>query len=112
MISKKFKVSREKIKYLLEKGAEMRSGLFIVRYEKNNEQFPGFCVIISRKMDKSAVKRNRLKRQIFEGIRLILAESENRGAIDLVLIPKKIILGKDFEEITNDLKHIFKKLKL
>ena len=74
MISKKIKLKGEEIKYILEKGLEATSKLFIARYNKNNRNSGGFCVIISRKISNKAVDRNKARRKIFEAIRLINKE--------------------------------------
>ena len=111
MISKKNKVQRDQIPFILEKGLQTKSSFFIVRYQKNDVALPRFCAIISRKVEKSAVKRNRIRRQIFESIRLNLKENENLRilAYDLVLIPKKIVLKKDFHDIKKDISSLLNK---
>lgn len=106
MIAKKFRIPRVNIAYILEKGDEKRSKLFIIRYKKNNKKFCRYRVIISKKLDTQAVKRNRLKRQIYETIRLNLIDqpAEIKENLDLIFIPKKIILKTALKEVENDLK--------
>lgn len=117
MIAKKYRIPREKISLIMEKGADMRSRLFIIRYIKNNEQFNRYRVIISRKLASKAIQRNRLRRQIYEVARLDekldqkSEESVREIHFDLVLIPKKIILEAPFKEIESDLKKVVTNLK-
>lgn len=106
MIAKKYRIPRVNLAYLLEKGDEKRSKLFIIRYKKNNKKFCRYRVIISKKLDTKAVKRNRLRRQLYETIRLNLIDqpTEIKENLDLIFIPKKIILKTALKEIANDLK--------
>lgn len=104
MIAKKYRVPREKIAFILRKGEEKASELFIIRSASNTENFSRFRTIVSRKIEKSAVKRNSLRRKIYEAIRLNLKENVTKRPKDIILIPKKKILQKTFEAIKEDLK--------
>ncbi|MBI2634511.1 ribonuclease P protein component [Candidatus Peregrinibacteria bacterium] len=106
MIAKKFKVPSQDIPYILKNGEERFSGLFIVRIIKNNAGFSRYRVIVSRKMDRKAVGRNRLRRQVYEAIRMRHQNTGHTGNNDLILIPKKIILGKKYVDIETDISHI------
>lgn len=69
MLSKKHRLPIQKfIKSHSTNGA--RSDYFFVKFKTNNLPFSRFGVVISRKVSKSAVKRNRIKRIIFDFIRL------------------------------------------
>jgi len=103
MIAKKFKLKRNLIKRTLSKGEEVRSRFFIIRYEKNNEKIPQYCVIISKKISNKATIRNRLRRVIYEAIRTSgLLEIENHD-FNIILIPKKTVLEKDFGQLQADI---------
>lgn len=104
MIASKYKVPRLDIPVILEKGREYASRLFIVRSRKNSGQFCRYRVIVSRKMHRHAVKRNRLRRQIYEAIRL--NTSKEQHGKDIILIPKKITLVKKYADISADIKKI------
>lgn len=112
MLSKNNRIPRLEIKYLLDKGEKYSSKFFICRYQKNREQFLRFCVIISKKIDKSAVKRNRLRRQIYEAIRLNLKENQDVPIekSDIALILKKSVQEKDFAAFKDDIKNIISKI--
>lgn len=100
MIAKKFRVPRQIIAPILRKGEEFRTELFIVRYFENNEQFSRYRVIISKKIEKEAVDRNKLRRQVYEAIRTTATGSKNR---DMILIPKKKITTATFAQIKEDI---------
>lgn len=109
MIKKNSKLKGEEIDYILEKGIEEASKLFIVRYNKNHRNSAGFCVIISRKISTKAVARNKIRRRIFEALRAINKELKIKD-LNIVLIPKKMIINKEFSEIKEDLQSLIEKL--
>lgn len=102
MILKKYKVPRVDIPYILNKGDLSNSDLFIIRSRKNNENFSRFRVIISKKLEAKAVKRNKLRRQIYEAIRLNIENSIENN--DFILIPKKKVIEKKYQEILEDIR--------
>lgn len=109
MIAKNFRIPRERIAYILNKGKEGSSRLFIIRFLKNNESFPRFRTVISKKISAKAVKRNRLRRQIYEAVRIGLKESKLKDSLDIILIPKKKITESQYEDISTDIKNILNK---
>ncbi|MBI4231691.1 ribonuclease P protein component [Candidatus Peregrinibacteria bacterium] len=101
MLKQNLKVPRQYIAFILKKGHESISQLFIARYKKNEEHFSRYRVIISKKLHPKAVNRNRLRRQVYEAIRKNL--SQNQSNFDIILIPKKNILNKSYQEIEKDI---------
>ncbi|PIR55022.1 ribonuclease P protein component [Candidatus Peregrinibacteria bacterium CG10_big_fil_rev_8_21_14_0_10_36_19] len=101
MIAQKFRIPKEHIPYLMKKGEEKASDLFIIRYAKNDQIFCRYRTIVSKKIEKEAVDRNKLRRQIYEAARNSDYKSEN--GYDILLIPKKQILKKSFQDIQKDL---------
>lgn len=110
MISKKFKIPKKNIALILQKGESFDSQLFVVRFWENKVGFPRFRIIVSTKFAKKAVDRNRTRRQIYEALRLIVKENPNLHPLDIVLIPKKQILKKEFKEISQIAKELITKL--
>ena len=111
MIAKNFRLQSNKIDYLLDKGLSTNTKIFIVKYAQNKQDFPRFCVIISKKIANKATARNKLRRQIYESIRTtgLLTIMSNT---DIVLIPKKSITSKSFNEIKEDIKTLSLKITL
>lgn len=99
MISKEQKVPREKINYLLRKGKTKQTSLLIIKFEETEEKSARFRVIVSRKISNKAVKRNKIRRQIYEAIRRF----SKIKAIDAILIPKKKILETKFSDLKSDI---------
>lgn len=107
MLSKLYRIERNQVNYILKKGEGNISKLFIIRYSKNNKGFNRYATVISKKIYLKAVPRNRLRRQIYETIRLITQETEpSQKQLDIVLIPKKKIINADFNAIKEDLRAI------
>ena len=106
MIAKKYRTPKESIPYILKKGEQSQSALFIIRYIKNNEQFSRCRVIISKKLEPKAVKRNYLRRQVYEAVRQNQSEEgqKNKNSLDRIFIPKKRIISATYQQIVNDLK--------
>ena len=114
MIAKKQRLKKGEIDYLLKKGQEGESKLFITRYENNKENFSKYCVIISGKISGKATVRNKLRRRIYEALRELIGEEVGEAGSkipkNVVLIPKKQILKTELADITKDLKTLLKKL--
>ena len=110
MIKKTKRLKKGDIDYLLKKGQEGRTKLFLIRKGKNQENFSQYCVIISAKISNKATFRNKLRRQIYEIIDKIEKVNPPKESLNIVLIPKKQIINANFSDIEEDLKKLLKKL--
>lgn len=73
MLSKKYRFhSRGGVKYTYRHGKTLRSAKISLVYNKNIKNKQRFAVVVSKKVLKSAVGRNRIRRRIYEAIRLSL----------------------------------------
>lgn len=71
MLRKKYRFhSRGGVRYVYQKGKTIRSPKMSLVYTKNTRGFTRIAVVISKKIEKSAVKRNRVRRRVYEAIRL------------------------------------------
>jgi ribonuclease P protein component len=70
----------------------------------------GFAV--GKKISKSAVKRNRIKRQMREVVRLLLKEDKIKKGFFVVFIAKPEILGCKYEEIKKDIFLLLQKMRI
>ncbi|MBR1424824.1 ribonuclease P protein component [bacterium] len=81
---------------------------------EKKEDFPtkvGF--VVSKKVHKRAVKRNRLKRLMREAYRLLLKENDlgnSQKYISLIFIGSENALGKTFAEIKNSIKKLLERI--
>jgi|SRR3972149_4556023 len=78
---------------------------FTLKYAKTGEKDLKFAFVISKKIDKRAVIRNKVKRQISKGLEGIL-EKITKG-YNFVFIVKKEILTKNQGEITKEIERVF-----
>ncbi|MFA4833808.1 MAG: ribonuclease P protein component [Patescibacteria group bacterium] len=69
-----------------------------------------FGILVSNKISKKAVERNKIKRRIREVIRL--ETSEIKPGFDVVIITLPPILGESYQEIEEAIGSNFKKLGL
>jgi ribonuclease P protein component len=107
MLEKKYRIERNQTQYILKKGKDSVSKLFIIRYIKNNKEFNRYCSVVSKKIYVKAVDRNKLRRQIYEAIRAASSEIKpSTESFDIVLIPKKRIISAQFEEIEVDIREL------
>ena len=111
MIQKKFRLHKKDTEWVLRKGAQITTDLFLVRSISNSEPetkpHPQFSIVTSAKLAKKAVDRNKLKRKISEAIRLDMQENL---PMKIVIIPKKRALDVEYKEIETDIKKLFSKL--
>jgi ribonuclease P protein component len=109
MFSKKQRINREKIGNIFEcPDFLFKSENFILRASKNELPYPRYAIVVSKKTEKSAVKRHFIKRKIISLIKKIdinknldfviniknnLNKKENKGLEDEIakLINKCII---------------------
>jgi len=107
VLAKKFRLLVEKwIKDKNKKIAIKKSDFFILKTNPNNLDFNRFGVVISSKVYKSSVKRNQLKRTIFDFIRMkkfYEVSNKNSGKDFLIIVlPPVVKLTK--EKINKELK--------
>ncbi len=68
--------------------------------------------VVGKKVHKSAVKRNRIKRQMREVVRLLLKKDALKSGFHLAFIAKPAVFGKEYGEIEKDIKSILEKSRL
>ncbi|MCL4417371.1 MAG: ribonuclease P protein component [Actinobacteria bacterium] len=98
--------SNEKVKIIKSRSTDY----FLLRIGENNLPFCRFRFVVSKKVDKRAVVRNKLRRIFSECIGKILQEL-NEG-YDFIFIIKKNTIGVANEEICFSIKKTFEKEKL
>jgi len=84
LLSKKFRLNRRQIDFIYQRGRSRNFGLLGVKFLANRLTFARFAVVIPQKVVKEAVKRNRLRRGIFDEIGRTLKEIQTRN-IDLII---------------------------
>ncbi|MEA2064727.1 MAG: ribonuclease P protein component [Patescibacteria group bacterium] len=111
MLAKKYclkgKANFEKV---FKQGSKCFIELFGIRMLKNNLGYSRFGIIISSKISKKAVVRNKIKRRISEIFRLNLKNF--RSGFDVIIICRKPILEVTYQDIEKEILSSTKKLRL
>ncbi|KAF5072752.1 ribonuclease P protein component [Acetobacterium wieringae] len=84
--------------------------VFVIYYLKNEENFNRLGIIVSKKVSKKAVIRNKVKRRIKEAYRLN-EDSFSKG-YDIILIAKESIKEVPYSSLEKSLNHLFYKKNL
>jgi len=109
MLPKKFRLTSDKdIKLVYKTGKPFLTKFFNFKFKKNSLEENRFCIIISNKVDKRAVIKNKIKRQISEIIRLNMKKI--RKGYDVTIVVKNNIINKDTKKIICDYHEIEKNI--
>src|SRR3989304_1178469 len=110
MLKKQFRITDSRDFERIYKKGKFQNGKYLkVNILENRRDFARAAVVISKKNEKSAVKRNEVKRKIREGLRIIYPDLKN--GTDIIVNIKKEAVGKKFEDLKKDLLEILDKLK-
>jgi len=86
-------------------------GNFIsLKIKKADREYPRVGFIVGKKVAKSAVVRNKIKRQLREAAREHMKGA--KGAVDIVVMPSPEIGTKSFQEIRDEIRKVFEKAKI
>lgn len=88
MLSQKYRFhGHGSLRYVYKHGESVRGRLITIKYVKNpHRKNSRVSVVVSKKVLKSAVGRNRIRRRIYEIIRQQLPEIEKVGTFDIVVM--------------------------
>jgi len=111
MISQRFRFhGHGSLKYLFQNGEGARTKLFGLRYIENSHRtYSRIAVIVSRKITKSAVKRNRMRRRIYEILRQHFNFEKPYDVAVTVFSDEVLTIGH--EELKDQLKKLISELK-
>ncbi len=100
------------LRYVYKNGIAQRSRLVTVKTTRNpRRKLPRFAVVVSKKVHKSAVGRNRMRRRVYEIIRQELPRI--RSAQDVaVIISSSELIGLPHEELRATLIGLFEQADL
>jgi len=98
--SKNRLTSESDISEVKRKAKRFNSKNFILLHLNNNKDSVRFGFLVSKKVSKLAVKRNRLKRQFREAVKLVL--SDMRPGFDYLFIIKRQALDLDSKSIFSE----------
>lgn len=103
---------RKQNDFLRAKGAVWKGKHMVIRYLKFPPKHPNvdpakiamyIGTLASTKLDKSAVKRNRMRRRCREAFRTLVKDRQNLPSLQLILSPRSSSLTCTFDELTQDI---------
>ncbi len=111
MLSKKNRLThRKNFGKIFKKGQGNFSNIVGIKLMPNNLTDSRFGIIVSNKISKKAVERNKIRRQIREIIRLNLDKIKKGFDIAIICLPE--IKKKKYKEIEKEILKIFKKMNV
>jgi len=91
MLSKKYRFhSRGGVRYVYQKGKTVRIPRMSLVFVKNDRGFTRVGVVVSKKVEKTAVGRNRIRRRIYEAVRLNFDKLPKKTDYVFVVYSKKL----------------------
>ena len=103
MLNKKYRFhSRGGVRYVYQKGKTVRTPKMSLVFAENTKGFTRVAVVVSKKVLKSAVGRNRIRRRIYEAIRVNF-EDVPKGRDYIFVVYSKELLTMPFGEIEKTL---------
>lgn len=117
MLPKKYRLPSYLIPQVLKKGKRFHSKLFTLIVDSASPPSSGianfssrFAIIVPIKINKRSTKRNRIKRQLHEIIRLNLKKI--KVGYNVILLAKRPIINENFASIKAEVEKLLKKAKL
>ena len=96
MLSKRYRFhSRGGVRYTYQHGKSLRRSNMTLVHAKNTRGKERYAVVVSKKVAKSAVQRNRIRRRVYEAIRLVKLEKNLSTAKDNIFV----VYTKDIERM-------------
>lgn len=95
------------LRYVYKNGQAVRSHLITIKCTQNpHRKHSRFAVVVSKKVHKSAVGRNRIRRRIYEIIRQELPNMDEAYDVAVMVFSSEVI-ALPADELSNTLKQLF-----
>ena len=106
MLAQKYRFhSRGGVRHTYQKGKTIRTQIMSLVFAPNSRYHQRFAVVVSKKVLKSAVGRNRIRRRVYEAMRLELPEFTYPMDC-LFIIYSKAVLKMPFRELRRLLREL------
>lgn len=106
MLNRKYRFhSRGGVRYVYQKGKTIRRPEMSLTVLNNDRGFTRFAVVVSKKVLKTAVDRNRVRRRIYEALRTNFEDIPQKRDYIVTVFDKKVkdLPFKNLESILGDL---------
>lgn len=112
MLSRKYRFhSRGGVRYTYQNGKTIRGSKISLVFAENARKKQRFAVVVSKKVLKSAVGRNRIRRRVYEAIRL--EQSHIATPVDCIfVIYSKEIAQMDFMELRQLIRNLIQEAQI
>jgi len=100
---------RSEFEVLRDKGKLVPGNLFGMSFLKEGEEENRFGFVISKKISRKAVDRNRIKRLLSESVKVNLDKMKSKGN-KVAFLAKKTILGKKMDEVETEVRGMLEKI--
>lgn len=109
MLAQKYRFhSRGGVRYVYQKGKTIRTPTLSLIYAPNSRGHQRFGVVVSKKVLKSAVGRNRIRRRMYEAIRLELPEFTAHQDC-LFVVFSRSVMTMSFRELRYQIHELFER---
>lgn len=100
------------LRYVYKNGQAVRSRLVTIKYVANpRRSHSRFAVVVSKKVHKSAVGRNRIRRRIYEIVRQELPRLARPHDVAIMVFSSEVI-ALPAPELTETIRHLFEQADL
>lgn len=111
MLTKKYRLTKKKDFDKVAKGGKFfKENFLVLKKIKNNLQWTRVGFVVSQKISKKAVVRNKIKRRLREIVKVNL--NKIKSGYDIIFFTKKGIEKKEFLEIKKIIENLLQKAEL
>ena len=103
MFKKQYRLNTSLFKEVFNFGKTHKEEFFLIKQKKNDIKHSRFAVVVSKKIEKKAVKRNYLKRRVFAALKQVYKDFPKA---DYVFILNSGVKDIQYKELITVLKHI------
>lgn len=107
MIPKTNRINREDFEKVMKKGGFLNSSFFTLRFLKNVENKGNFSVVVAKKVAKTAISRNKIRRRAYSVIGKYV-----KTPYFIILFGKKGVEKATFSEVEADIVSVLEKAKI
>ena len=100
------------LRYVYKNGQAIRSRLITIKYTHNpNRKTSRFAVVVSKRVHKGAVGRNRMRRRVYEVIRKELPNIPQSYDVAVMIFSSEV-LSMSADDLTDTIRQLFEQAEL
>ena len=103
------RIKKKDFKGIQKNGKNIRGDFLALKFAENRLNYFRVSCVVSKKVERKAVKRNKIKKRLREAVRRVVKEGKG---YDFIFFAKPKIKEKKFEEILREIDKILKKAGL